>query len=211
MLKLVAAPIMEPIQLYEAKDHLRVIGTDDDAVISDFIGAARLWCENWKEEAFITQTWDLYLDRFYERPAHRRTTWQSAIGYDEGRYIEIPKRPLQYIETLTYLDSAGASTVVNFIGLGGVPVLETTDYIIDVARGRLCLKADKTWPTITEQHNSIVIRFVVGYGMPADVPFGIKAAIKLAVGRLYDHRGDTEAGELPDAAKALLGPRTILA
>ncbi len=90
-LNLKTAPTVEPISLTEAKLHLKVDGSDDNTLISALIETARRLAEAETKRAFITQTWQMYLD--------------SAAAE-----IRIPKPPLQSIESIKVI-SAVQSTV----------------------------------------------------------------------------------------------------
>ena len=61
---LVSAPATEPVSLAEVKSYLRIDGTADDAVLTILIASARRSAEEYTKRAFITQTWQLTLDRF---------------------------------------------------------------------------------------------------------------------------------------------------
>jgi len=61
-LKQTVAPALEPVSLTEAKLHLRIDTTAEDVLISSLIKAARQYCENYQRRAYITQTWELWLD-----------------------------------------------------------------------------------------------------------------------------------------------------
>lgn len=217
-LTLVTAPTEEPITLAEAKLQLRIVDDSpstnpEDTLITAMIVAARRACERHKEEGFVTQTWDLFLDKF---PAYERT-----VQPDRCRWIEIPKGPLQYVESLTYKDSSGTLQVVSFIDPSGTVLYETDEYIVDRARKRLCLKNGiswpetaydgTTWPQVLNEPNAIALRFVCGYGPAADVPGDIKAAIKITLSWLYENRGDVDPKKVPGAVEMLLGPKTVLA
>ena len=60
----IVAPYAEPVHLDDAKLHLRVEVTDDDALIRTLIVAARNHAEIFTGRALVTQTWDLKLDAF---------------------------------------------------------------------------------------------------------------------------------------------------
>lgn len=63
-IKIINPPIVEPITLEEAKQHLRVDGNDDDLLIQSLIKQAREWCENFQNRKYITQTLEFVLDTF---------------------------------------------------------------------------------------------------------------------------------------------------
>lgn len=114
-LKLISAPASEPISLEEAKNHLRVDGAEDNTLISALIVTARQLAEKETKRAFITQTWEMCLDKVVEE-------------------IEIPKPPLQSIESIktisateTIVDetSAAAQAVLKVDKTSGFSVADT--------------------------------------------------------------------------------------
>ena len=200
----ITAPTVEPVTLAEARSHLR-LDTDgsppthpDDDLVENLIAAARQWAEIYTRRAICQTTWDLFLDRF---PVEN--------------YIEIPRPKLISITSLNYTDCDGTESAL----------VENTDFVVDTVShyGRVVLEYNKTWPTDTlHPKNPIKIRFVAGYAStssPADyrenVPQGIKQAILLIVGHLYNHRENTLPGTtimaIPFGAEYLLNPyRAIL-
>jgi uncharacterized phiE125 gp8 family phage protein len=179
-LKLKTAPTVEPISLDEAKLHLKVDGADDNALITALITTARQLAERETGRAFITQTWQMYLDA---APAE----------------IEIPKPPLQSVTAITVIDDEGAETVVS-----------DTLYDVDASQnspGRVKLKSWCSWPTHRE-FASFIIEFKAGYGDAAtDVPETLKQGILQLVAHLYENRG---AEEIPKGIKAIFWPFMIL-
>lgn len=194
-------PAAEPISLSEAKLHLKIDDSSpstnpDDTLITGLIVAARRWCEDYQNRAYITQTWSLYLNRF---PRH-------------DHYIEIPKPPLQNIVSLSYKDGSGVLQTVSFLDPSGTYLIETDEYIVDASRrpGRLWLKNSATWPITLHEANAVIIQFVAGYGAATDVPAEIKSAILMKLSDLYENRGDVAANEgFERAAQALLRPNKI--
>jgi hypothetical protein len=59
---LIAGPGEEPVALAEAKTFCRIDGTDEDALVSALIAAARLHVESLTGRALIEQTWRLVLE-----------------------------------------------------------------------------------------------------------------------------------------------------
>lgn len=183
-LKLVTPPSVEPVSLEEAKSHLRVTITDDDADISSYIKAAREAAESFTRRAFVTQTWELGM-------------------YSLGPTIELPKPPLISVGSITYTDQDGAEQT-----------LPTTDYVVDdFSEPGLIYRARSTsWPALTPEAGiRAKVRFTVGYrgeGSPGDgaenVPALIKQAIKLHVGEMYENRQSATA--MPAACESLLHP-----
>ncbi|HWA91813.1 MAG TPA: head-tail connector protein [Rhizomicrobium sp.] len=61
-LQLVTPPALEPVTLADAKAHLKVDTSDDDALIARLIPAARARAEWHTGRALIAQSWILWLD-----------------------------------------------------------------------------------------------------------------------------------------------------
>lgn len=59
---LVTGPVSEPVDLADAKLHLRVDSIDEDSLIEGYISAARMSVEAYAGLALLSQTWDLVLD-----------------------------------------------------------------------------------------------------------------------------------------------------
>ena len=87
-LRLVTAPNEEPVTLNEAKDWLRVSGSEEDFLINSLIVTARQNVEAFLQRAVITQTWELGLDEF---PSCKKLT--------------LPFPNLQSVGSVKYYDS----------------------------------------------------------------------------------------------------------
>lgn len=204
-LSLKTAPATEPITLAQAKLYLRVDDTADNDLITTLITVARERAEEFTKRAFITQTWNYWLDRF--PMGHGEKWWQGVVqGHmnmlNGGRRdILIPRPPLISITHLkTYNDANTATTY------------SADNYIVDTASkpGRLCLENSQTWPTDLRRDKAIDIEFVCGYGTNAtDVPAAIRAAIYAILAKLYECRG-ADDGAIPKQARELLEPYKVL-
>ncbi len=182
-LKLLTAPGAEPVTVGEAKLHARIDEDADNSLVAALIVAARELCETYTARAFLTQTWQMFLDAF---PCERA--------------IELPKAPLQSIvHVKTYSDADVATTFA------------ASNYFVDTATrpGRLVLRTAASWPEAARAANAVEIQFTAGYGdAPANLPLKIRQAVLLAVAHLYEHRGDASV-ELPIGVTTLLdGERT---
>lgn len=176
-------PAAEPVSVAEAKAHLRVTSQDDDVLIAELIRAARQWFEEQTYRALVSQTWDLTLDRF---PAGRDP-------------IRVPRAPLIGVTSLVYTDAAGTSQT-----------WAASEYLVSATRspGVIRPASGRTWPGVDDRPDAVRVRFVAGYGTPADVPSPIKSAIKLMVGQAYEFR--EELTERPTQALPL-GAQRIMA
>ena len=178
-LKLKTAPAKEPLILEQVKNHLRVETTADDNLITSLIMVARQLAERETKRAFITQTWQMFLD---SAPAE----------------IEIPKPPLQSVVSIKVIDDEGSESVVS-----------SDIYVVDPSEnlpGRVKLKSGCTWPT-HRGFASFIIEFNAGYGDDeTDVPEALKQGILQLIGHLYETR---EAEEIPKGIKLMLSPFKI--
>jgi hypothetical protein len=225
MLKLSTAPTTEPVTVAEAKAHLRVDAevAEEDTLIAAYISAAREYCEGFQNRAYVTQTWELWLDE-----------------WPETDHIDIPLPPLQepsvtagaFVTGVTYRiltvgtttwTSIGAAastvgTVFTATGAGSgtgtatasgiVKYYDTTDteaymsgadYLWDIKSepGRLCLGYGKSWPSTTlRPHNGICVTFIAGYGAAAAVPKAVRQAMLLLIGHWYEHRESVNIGNI---------------
>lgn len=167
-LKRIAAPDREPVTLTEAKRHLRVDGNEEDGDIESLIITAREYCEGYQNRAYVSQTWEYILDQY---PDYK---------------FEIPKPPLQSVISIKYTDTESVERTV-----------PASDYIVDTDsfKGRVVLGFGKQWPTVILQPiNGFRVRFVCGYGAPADVPMKVKQAMKLLIGYWYANREAAATG-----------------
>jgi uncharacterized phiE125 gp8 family phage protein len=181
-LRHIVPPAEEPVSLGEARAHLRLESGEDD-YLSDLIAAARRHCESFQGRAYITQTWDLYLDRF-------------PIGC-----IIVPLPPLQSVAFIKYRNSSGV-----------LQTLDPSEYVVDAFSepGLIFCAYGRSWPSTYPEANAVQARFICGYGLAADIPEHIKRAILLKLADLYDNRGDEQAGKrMEDAVESLLWPDRI--
>ncbi len=185
-LKLITPPATYPITLAEAKAQIREVATDFDDEITAFIKAATAHAEEFTGRAFIDQTWELTYDAF---PANE---------------LQIPKPPLIEVVSVKYDDANGDEQT-----------LDGSLYVVDAqSEPAWLVPADNLWPTPFDGINSVRIRFRAGYLDTAsspqveNVPWDIKAAIKLFVGSLYANREHMVIGQtvvlMPWASEQLL-------
>lgn len=184
-LRLQTAPAAEPLTLTEAKAHLRVEHTSEDTLITALIVAARTHAEAFTRRAFVTQTWDLFLDAFPD---------------DAATPIRIPLPSLVTVDSISYVDDAGATQVWG-----------SSNYLVDNKSdpARVTPAYNVSWPATRDQVNAVTVRFTAGYGNAAAVPQAIKQAMLLIIGHLYEHReavSDFQVYEVPQAAEYLLWP-----
>jgi len=136
-----------------------------DPYITGLIKASRKYAEAYTRRAFITQTWELLLDRF---PGSR------------NRGIELPKAAAQSITYIKYTDTSGTLTTWSS---DEYTLFETaTPGYIKPAYGY-------NWPSARNVDGAVVIRFVCGYGAAASsVDADVLQAIKILIAHWYENR-----------------------
>lgn len=180
-LRLITAPSAEPATVDEVKLDARIDGPELDATIELLIKAARQRCEDLTGRALITQTWELVLDEF------------PVDG------IRVGKLPIASITSLKYYDSDGA-----------LQTLDADTYTLDADRlpGWIYEAGLNTWPSVLSEENSVMIRFVAGYGdaaedVPAELRYWIRAQAAAAV---HAQSAQTDASVGMDFVNSLLDP-----
>lgn len=199
-LTLVLAPVAPVLDLVQARMQLKVPDSqhDEDALIEDIlIPAVTERCELATRRQLITAVWALRLDAAVDSEWWMR---DPARGY----YIDIPKPPLQSIDSVSYVDTAGVTQT-----------WASGNYIVDApagprcARGRLAPGFSKLWPFAQSRINAMTVQFTAGYGDDSTaVPAMLKAAMLMDLGTLFVNREAVVAGggsaiELPTGTAAI--------
>ncbi len=160
---LLTPPASEPVGLAEAKAHLKLDTSDDDALVTSLITAARARSEWHSGRALVTQNWRLCLD-----------DWPT-----DG-IAEIPLPPLVSVQEVAVTNADGIRHT-----------LDPAVYRVDTASapGRVIFN-DR--PLSLRCRDGLEIAFTAGYGDAGAVPVPIKEAILEIVADLYAHRGDDD-------------------
>lgn len=151
-------PDVYPATLEEARDHLRVDGSDDDAAIGRALAAATAACERHCQARFVRQTL-------------RWTTEASTC-------LELPLRPVQSVDIVGIITPSGEVALspsdIDLIGVAGR---------ITAIRPA----AGKSWPAPAAIPYPVAVTFTVGW-LAAEVPGDVKAAVLMATARFYEDR-----------------------
>ena len=172
------APAVEPVTLSEAKAHLRVDTTTDDAYIGSLITAAREWCEQYLDRTLVHTQWVIRFDRFPP---------------DGTMDIELPRPPMATAGTATAV--ALTFTYEN----GTTATYSTASYRVDRngVPGTVKTLYGQTWPPHLQDDNAISVTWWGGYGASgASVPAAIRHAILMLVGFWYDNRSTVLVGSI---------------
>ena len=182
-----AAPV---VTLDEAKAHLRVDHTDDDAYITALISVASVAAADRTDRTIGIREWE----------------WR-AIGHDLCRrltsrwWLRVPAPPLLDVISIKYRDTEGAEQTsppedYEIVGVGAPQ------------GGFIRLKSGRSWPSVEPGAEAAVIHFKAGY---EEVPETLKQAVLLMIGHLYNSRGEMIRQEFIEdpTIKALLIPYKV--
>jgi hypothetical protein len=203
-IQIVTPPIIEPVTLNLAKQHLRVDFDDDDVLISAYIIAARQYCEKYTRRAFFNQTWLRTLDYFplwYSQngtvnPAYR-ADWPYYADFWARITIDLPTPRTIGVTQITYLDT-----------FGNLNTLPPAAYNVDTTSvpARIVPSQGTYWPTVmTYQPGSVRITYTAGsyvqkvtetFTVPAAAPYTYTLLQSLqlpvtAVDSVLDANGNT--------------------
>lgn len=197
------APATEPIEVDEAKLHLRVDINDDDFLIQSLITAAREHVEAVTGRALVTRSMDCYRDQFPGVPPYPR----SAV-------IELPKPPLASITSFQFVDSAATTHTWTVSGSNLLNELGTINAHIDTANepGRIILAYSQVWPSnILKTANALKIGITAGYGSAGSVPLRFRSAMLLLIGHWYENRESVRFATMREALPLPMGVDMLLA
>lgn len=156
----------EPITTAEAKAHMRVTISTEDAYIDNLVKVARLTAEQETCRSLITQTWTKTLDEFPEA-------------------IRLDYPPIVSVTSVKYFDVDGVQQT-----------LSNVSYTLDNQSepGWIVPAYGYIWPDTLQAINAVEVVYVAGYGGAADVPQAIKSWMLLMIGHLYENREATVPG-----------------
>jgi uncharacterized phiE125 gp8 family phage protein len=189
----VITPPAPVITLAEAKMHLRVDHTDDDALIARLVAAATQHVSpptGWLGRSLGVQTLELSMVSFHEQC--------------RGNLIALPFRPIVEVESVKYLDQDGAETTL------------ATDQWRIVDDHMVAPVYNGSWPAARRDHGSVKIRYVAGYPdtdgeTPVrTVPEKAIVAILLYVGAWYENREEVVAGVAVNALPPVASAEALL-
>ena len=180
---LLTPPAVEPLDLADAKIHLRIGHSAEDDLIHGLIQAARLHVECAYGLALIAQGWMLRIDRWPSCPA-----------------IDLPVWPVSSIEAVRVLGEESDAFVI-----------DAAHYILDASRpARLVRRPGRCWPNPGMPRSGIEIGFTAGYGAASGVvPQPIRQALRHLVAHFYENRDGSETlslGAEPAIVASLLSP-----
>lgn len=182
----VAGPLVEPVSVSEAKQHLRLDRdfNDDDAYVQGLITASRFYAETYCDRTFVRSQWRMALDVF--------PPWD----------IELPRPPIY----------PGDTPVVTYIPSNAVyEPIPYDNFRIDRDSTPPCIRPQWNlyWPSARGAENDVIVTWWAGYGNGADsVPQPVKNAMMFMIAHWYGTREAVVQGAMnpvPMAVDLMLG------
>lgn len=203
-LQRISGPLHEPISADDLMMHSRIDSDAEYTYVQSLVSVAREHVEDELRQTLMPSVWELVLD-----------AWPCVP-------LALPRSPLRSIESIKYTDEDGVEATYS-----------SSNYFVDTASlpGRLMLKPDSSWPTVTLQAIAgVKIRFNAGYADPLDatstpaqitaarnaIPMRARQAIRLIAAHLYENREEVTMGagltpaQLPLGVSRLLMPLRVI-
>lgn len=186
-IKRITDPATTPVSLTEAKAHLRVDDTNEDALITSLIDAAVSHFDGLGVlgRAMITQVWAQW---FNQAP--------GRVRLQMGPFISLVS--IEYYDADNALQNAAINNFETWLD---------GDFVI------LKPKEGFEWPNAYQRPDAIKVTYQAGFGgSPSNVPQSIRQAILLTIAHWYEHRmavDEMKMVELPMAVEALLSNERV--
>lgn len=181
--QVVTAATAYPITVAEAKEHLRITGSDDDDALADYLASVRDWLGRLVAGGAVVNS----------------TTYDWFLPYLVGTRLYPPHVPLQSVTSFSYYDANNDAQTLT----------EGTQFTVHAPTdqpGWLHLESGYSWPTTrVDREDAVTIRYVAGY---STVPARLKQAARLALGGFWEFRESMVSGttinELPAGVRQLM-------
>ena len=156
-----------PLSTADAKKHLEVQHSDDDALIAAQVAAAVDAVERFTGQVLADCVMEMVLPGFPVFP----------------EMLSIPREPVTEILSLLYTDSDGEEA-------------EVTDFRWSESSPDVVMPAFRSaWPSAADEPGSVRLRFRAGYG-PGLAPSSLIEAAKLLLGHFYANREAVVTGTI---------------
>lgn len=176
--KVITPAAVSPVALAVAKEHLRVLHTAEDDLIQLYIDAATQAAEGYLGFRLINTV----IEEVYEQ-------------FSDIAYMRFPQTA---ITSIKYDADDNTEKTVS------TDVYTLNTYTIPTM---IIRNPNEEWPTdLASKSLPIRVRYTAGFGgAPSDVPEGIRHAILIILGHMYENREDN-VSNLPKASHRLLDP-----
>jgi len=150
---LIQRPIGEPIDLAEAKLHLRVTDDSQDPIILSILSAARVAAETITRQQLLYARYQLVLDKFPMAGVGTPLPFAHVVNYPAFAII-LPHSPIVDVVSISYLDMNGTSQV-----------MDPADYVVNAALMPAIITPGfgKIWPIPLPQIGAVSVTYDAGY------------------------------------------------
>ena len=162
------APVAQPVTTEKVRNHLRIVGTEQDADLEGlYIPAAVSAIEKATGRQLITATWRLGLNE-----------WPLERDYVKHYAISLPLGKLQAVTGITYIDGSGDRVTL---------AADQYQVFSDHEPALVMPIYGQAWPAARIEPSSIQVTFRCGYGDAAtNVPIGLQNAVCIMAAHLYE-------------------------
>jgi hypothetical protein len=190
---IVQAPAGEPINVEEAKLHMRVTESSQDSRIRSLIAGARQAAETKTRQQLLHARYRLVLDRFPGLMYGMPSAFSGTVNIP-GFAIVLPHNPVIAVVKIEYLDMDGTLQTVD-------PSVYTLNNALMPAI--VTPRFGQIWPVPLPQVGAVMVTYDAGYAAPLTVvnagagTLTINSPVALAVGtvtRVYNSGGALPAG-----------------
>lgn len=186
--RVVTPPADPPVSLAEAKAHLRLEETADDAYVTTLIDAARLYVEKVCGRGLLLQTVELISPP---------PCGYEVLALPGGALADTPQLQVQYLDVASVLQTLDASKYYTVSGGDAKPA-------------DLHLVRWNIWPWMAPRADALRVQYRVGWATAAAVPAPLRQAVLLVLSQLYEFRTPevtgTIATTLEFSLEALMAP-----
>lgn len=165
----VIAPTQLPVDLTEAKAHLRITSSDEDSLILSYLQAAVKRCEDYRQSGIMDSQYELYA-----------RTWPVCMN------VSLQKNPVTAINSVKYYDPDG-----------NLQTLSALKYRLQDFRVPGRLEFDNStfdFPDLHDREYPIIVNFQAGYLAASTVPPTLRHAVKLELGTMNEIRQSEAIG-----------------
>ena len=176
------APAAEPVSLVEAKQHLRIDHTHEDALITGLIQTAREVAEKHLNRSLIRQQWRMVRD-----------IWPLGA-------VRFPRAPLIGVDQVRVADGDGVFSI-----------LSSDLFIINshAEPGLMVLRTGSHWPPPGQKIGGVEIDFTAGYGDNWNaVPAAIRLGLLQLIAHYFEMRSTT--GNIPGGVLNIWNPFKVM-
>jgi uncharacterized phiE125 gp8 family phage protein len=150
---LLQRPLGEPIDLAEAKLHLRITDAAQDPILASMLTTARVAAETITRQQLLYARYQLVLDRFPMAGVGSPLPFADVVNYP-GFAIQLPHGPVVDIVSIDYLDMNGARQT-----------MAQGDYVVNAALMPAIVTPafGKIWPIPLPQIGAVTVTYDAGY------------------------------------------------